>query len=193
VDTTLTAPGSRSWRRLAAYSAAALAVAAAGTAVGLFVWADSYAPLSLPAGGYGGDVHVITDGSGFGSEGAAVIGSRPATFELDFLDDGRWPVTIDGIGAWPSFPGSPRIVVSHVKVIPQDGHSSPLAPGRPLPARFSRHDGPRLFVSLRADCRHAPPHTFTTVRALAVHYRYLRVFSDTLLVVAPLQLAASCP
>src|SRR3954454_1541070 len=159
------------WRRILLTVAVVLALALAATAAGLFVWVRSYSPLELPAYGTWGNVQRIADTSDSSDEGA-LLDRRPGTFELDFVNRGRWPVTIDGIAAWPPAPrGTPRVVVTHVRAVANS--VDPTSAGQPLPVKLTHNNEPRLYLDMHGDCNGAPPHTYAVSALMAVRYRYL--------------------
>src|SRR5262245_60339002 len=186
----LTRPISRRALWLAALGV--LLAAPVGTAIALLVWIRSYTPLHISGGGVSGPAtEVPADDSSFVDWRIFLV--RPGVQGLQFYldEDGRWPVTLDGIEIGPS-PQGDHFVPRTVQLQTSDGKlEPPMSEG--WTQRVGRHDLTPLYVRFNVDCRGLPHGSFTPVTQLRVHYRYLRFFKRTQTIPLYDHLTLACP
>jgi hypothetical protein len=184
-----------SWRRGAVIAGVALLVAFVATALGLFFWVRSYAPLYS----FGGSAFptpsrgVRPISLGIEEDNAAyIVRPGPVTLSVDVSNAGRWPVKIEGVelsGA-PDGMSVERVAVRRNgsslgrQTLPRSGWSVPLG-GR-------KYWGQEFTVTVDARCDGLPRGTYSApVREMRFRYRYLRYFTRTqdVPLVAPMVLA----
>jgi hypothetical protein len=183
-----------SWRRAAFATLAALVVALAATALGLFFWARSYAPLyswggsSFPQPSQG--ARPLSLGI---KEDPAVYVVHPGlvTIRVDVSSNGRWPIRVEGVELVraPDGMSIERIAIRPnsrflTRTLPLDGWSVPLG-GR-------KFWGQEFTVTFNARCTGLPRGTYSPpMTRLRFRYHYLRYFtrSQEVPLVAPMVLA----
>jgi hypothetical protein len=172
-----------SWRRGAVIAGVALLVGLVATALSLFFWARSYAPLyswggsSFPQPSRG--VRPISLGI---KEDATAYVVRPGLVKIgvDISNDGRWPVQIEGLELAGAPDGmfvervairrNPRDIAT--RPLPQSGWSVPLG-GR-------ENWGQEFTVTFDARCNGLPNGTYSSpVTHVRFRYRYLHYFTRT--------------
>jgi hypothetical protein len=172
-----------SWRRGAVIAGVALLVGLVATALSLFFWARSYAPLyswggsSFPQPSRG--VRPISLGI---KEDASAYVVRPGLVKIgvDISNDGRWPVQIEGLELAGAPDGmfvervairrNPRDIAT--RPLPQSGWSVPLG-GR-------ENWGQEFTVTFDARCNGLPNGTYSSpVTHVRFRYRYLHYFTRT--------------
>jgi hypothetical protein len=184
-----------SWRRVAVIAGVALLVGVVVTALSLFLWARSYAPLyswggsSFPQPSRG--VRPISLGSKEDAT-AYVVRPGPVKVSVDVSSSGRWPVEIEGL----ELAGAPdgmfieRIAVRRNmrylarRPLPLSGWSVPLG-GR-------KNWGQEFTVTFNARCDGLPRGTYSPpVTRMRFRYRYLHYFtrSQEVPLMAPMVLA----
>jgi hypothetical protein len=172
-----------SWRRGAVIAGVALLVGLVATALSMFFWARSYAPLyswggsSFPQPSRG--VRPISLGI---KEDATAYVVRPGLVKIgvDISNDGRWPVQIEGLELAGAPDGmfvervairrNPRDIAT--RPLPQSGWSVPLG-GR-------ENWGQEFTVTFDARCNGLPNGTYSSpVTHVRFRYRYLHYFTRT--------------
>lgn len=191
--------GSARMLKLAGVAAGSLAVVAAATCGGLYLWLRSYAPLgTLPTGfapgpGVGAAIQPAA-GSG-GKEVYFPAYRHGKTFDAAFTlrDDGRFAVTVTGIVAEPE--GAPPWI-GPVDLLATDSRSASADPARTHPfheVRLSPGSTAVLVARFQPVCPkgHGRSADVFTDR-LRLRYRYLRVFERTQTVVLPFAVTLRC-
>ena len=184
-----------SWRRGAVIAAVALFVALVATAVAMFFWARSYAPLYS----FGGSISP-TPSQGvrpipLGIEediAAYIVRPGPVRLTVAVSNGGRWPVQIEGV----ELAGAPEgMIVERVAIrrnprylptraLPRSGWSVPLG-GR-------KNWGQEFTVTFDARCDGLPRGMYSPpVQQMRFRYRYLHLFtrSQDVRLMSPMVLA----
>jgi hypothetical protein len=181
-------------RRIAQATGAVLLVATAATALGLFLWVRSYAPLYTSGGRYPQPARGVRPLSLGIKEDVQAYVVRPGsmTLAVDVSSNGRWPVRIDDLALAPAADG---VFVAERVAIRRNPRFLAL---RTLPAsgwkvRLERDSlGQQFTLTFRARCVGLPRGTYSPpVTQLRLHYRYLRFFarSQDVPLVKPIVLA----
>jgi hypothetical protein len=184
-----------SWRRTGFAAVAALVVALVATALGLFFWARSYAPLyswggsSFPEPSQGARPLSL----GIKEDPAAyVVHPGLVTIRVDVSSNGRWPIRIEGLelALAPNGMSIERIAIRPnqrflaTRRLPRSGWSVPLG-GR-------KRWGQEFTVTFNARCTGLPRGTYSSpMTRMRFRYHYLRYFtrSQEVPLVAPMVLA----
>ncbi len=184
-----------SWRRVAVIAGVALLVGVVVTALSLFLWARSYAPLYS----WGGSSFPQPSRAvrpvplGLKEDPTAYI-VRPGRVKIgvDISNAGRWPVEIEGV----QLAGAPEgMFVERVAIRrnPRDIATRPLPhSGWSVPLGGRKNWGQEFTVTFDARCTGLPHGTYSSpVTRMRFRFRYLHYFtrSQEVPLVAPMVLA----